>query len=123
MLDPFRFRYNGLELKASGLLGINPKLLRLGAILYFGVSSEPPEDAEGLEVKSGYDHSFTSVSNTPLAGAVKLRIYHVSWNSKVVLLIGRYEAESNAIFKQVEMVCSRSEFDKRLESLMELPDD
>ena len=120
-LENFRFRYNGLELKASGLLNIDPGILQLGATLFFGVKNELPK--EELEVKSGYDHSFISASNKSFEGAVKLRIDWVAWNSKVVLLIKRYETDAENLYNQLRGICDRTEFENRLEILKELPDD
>lgn len=120
-MEQFRFRFNGRYLKATGLLKIAVKNLKLGSPLFFRVSDQIPK--EELEVKSGYDHSFTHVSNKPFEGSIKLRISWVSWNNNVVLLIRRYETDEKKLYQQLKDFCSFEEFKDKIEKLKELPDD
>jgi hypothetical protein len=121
MDEYFHFRYNGPELKASGLLKVDTATLKLGRTLYFGVGDELPKDEN--EVVSGYDHTFTVVSPHCFEDAVKLRIDWIAWKSKVVVLVQRYEADAAEIFNQLKGVCQLSELENQLEKLKDLPDD
>lgn len=122
-MELLRFRFNGRKLKASGLLEINPKNLKLGSPLFFRVSNQPPK--EDLEVKSGYNHNFTYVSTKPFEGSIKLRIDWVAWDSKVVLLTRRYETNEKRLYEQLKLknYCSFEEFANKIEKLKELPED
>ena len=110
----FRFRFNGVKIKASGALKINPDCLQPGRTLYFGVMDELPDDE--LEVKSGYNQKFTKVSIDKFPGALKLRINHISWASKVVLLVERYEVDTERLFMPIKDICSMEEFVGRIEN-------
>lgn len=116
----FRFRYNGPEIKASGLLEIDPETLNPGIPLYFELLETPPEEEE---VKSGYLKAFSSVSLTPFEGSIKLRVNHISWNSKVVLLIRRIEVDDVRLHALLQHLCTLEDFKDRLEKLKDLPDD
>ena len=118
-MEQFRFRYSGLELKSSGLLDINVSDLKLGGSLFFGVSNQPPEN---LEVKSGYDHSFSHVSRKFFEDSIKLRISWIAWKSKVVILIRRYETNDKKLYEQLKGICSFEEFKDKIEKLKELPE-
>lgn len=119
--ENFRFRFNGLKIKASGTLEIDPKLLTPGGTLYFKVSDELPDLGE--EVKGGYSKTFTSVSSEPFPDSLKLRIHHITGKSKVVLLLDRYETDTKELYKIFESICPFNEFNERVEKLKELPDD
>jgi len=123
-LELVRFRYNGRELKASGLLEVDWNLLAIGAILFFQVSDQSPP--EPLERQSGYDRTFQFVSRERFCGAVKLRIQWITANYDTVLLMGnRYETktDSKEIYRHVKDVCRIEEFEKSFETLANLPDD
>ena len=121
MRDYFRFRFYGPKIKASGLIEINPIILKLGRTLYFRIENKKP--VEDLEVKSGYTQTLTYVSPEPFDNALKVRIYHIAWNSKVVLLVERYEVNELKLYKPLQDLCTFEEFKEKLEKLKDLPDD
>lgn len=120
-MEPFRFRFNGPLIKASGLLEVDPNILKSGLALYFEVKNENPK--EKLELESGYTQTFTRVSSEPFEQSLKLRIYHIAYASKVVLLIERYEIDNDFLYKPFSDLCEYDEFIKIIKRLQELPED
>ena len=66
---------------------------------------------------------FVSYSENEFNGSVPLRIYHIAYSSKVILLTARRETDNQKIFTFLGDLCSQDELYRKLEHLKEYPDD
>lgn len=116
----FRFRYLEKDIKAAGSLEINPELLKPGKKLYLEIADELPDLDE--EIQSGYDKKFVSVSEIPLKGSMAFRIYHIAYNSRVILLTRKRDTNIGKIHNFLEDYVSIEDLTEIIVPLTEYPE-
>ena len=116
----FRFRYLEKDIKAAGSLEIGPRMLKPGKKLYLEIADEFPDLQS--ERESGYIQKFVSVSEFPIKGSVAFRIYHIAYNSRVILLTRKRYTDIGKIHNFLEDYVSIEDLTEMIVPLSEYPE-